>query len=209
MNMLKDFFMNMRKPNGFGGKIMLWMMNIGHDKLAKWGLSYLNIKHDDIILDIGCGGGRNISNMLKKTITGKVYGLDYSQLSVDNSVIYNQKAIDKNKCEIKQGDVSKIPYTDKMFNIVTAFETIYFWPDIYNSFKEVYRILKQEGLFFICNESFPINDEDKPHEYFAKLLDMKIYSVNELKKILIETGFENIEINILKNNICVIAKKNN
>jgi ubiquinone/menaquinone biosynthesis C-methylase UbiE len=207
--MLKGFFMNMRKPNGFGGKIMLWMMNIGHDKLAKWGLSYLNIKHDDIILDIGCGGGRNIANMLKKAITGKVYGLDYSQLSVDNSVIYNQKAIDKNKCEIKQGDVSKIPYTDKMFNIVTAFETIYFWPDIYNSFKEVYRILKQEGLFFICNDAFPINDEDKPHEYFAKLLDMKIYSVNELKQILTETGFENIEINILKNNICVIAKKNN
>ena len=105
--MLKDFFMNMRKPNGFGGKIMLWMMNIGHDKLAKWGLSYLNIKHDDIILDIGCGGGRNISNMLKKTITGKVYGLDYSQLSVDNSVIYNQKAIDKNKCEIKQCEYEK------------------------------------------------------------------------------------------------------
>jgi ubiquinone/menaquinone biosynthesis C-methylase UbiE len=207
MYILKDFFMNMRKPNGLGGKITLWLMNIGHNKMAKWGLSYLNIKHDDIILDIGCGGGKNIARMLKKTIGGKVYGLDYSQLSVNNSIIYNQKAIGENKCEIRQGNVSKIPYSDKMFNIVTAFETIYFWPDIYNSFREVYRILKPQGLFFICNESFRLNDEDKPHEYFTKMLDLKIYSVNELKKIFTETGFGNIEINILKNNICIIGKK--
>jgi ubiquinone/menaquinone biosynthesis C-methylase UbiE len=36
-------------------------------------------------------------------------------------------------------------YSDKMFNIVTAFETIYFWPDIYNSFREVYRILGSDS----------------------------------------------------------------
>jgi hypothetical protein len=36
---------------------------------------------------------------------------------------------------------------------------------------------------------------------------MKIYSVDEFKKIFTETGFENIEINILKNHICVIGKK--
>jgi hypothetical protein len=52
-----------------------------------------------------------------------------------------------------------------------------------------------------------LNDEDKPHEYFTKMLDLKIYSVNELKKIFTETGFENIEINILKNSICIIGKK--
>jgi hypothetical protein len=71
MYMLKDFFMNARKPGGFGGKIILWLMNVGHNITAKGGLSYLNIKHNDIILDIGCRGGRNITHMLKTQLTAK------------------------------------------------------------------------------------------------------------------------------------------
>jgi ubiquinone/menaquinone biosynthesis C-methylase UbiE len=207
--MLRDFFMSLRKPDGFGGKIMIWLMNICHNKMARWGLSYLTINQDDVILDIGCGGGKNIAYMLKKTINGKVYGLDYSQLSVNKSITYNQKAINENRCEIKQGNVSKIPYSDKLFNIVTAFETIYFWSDIYNDFREVYRILKQGGLFFICNESFRLKDEEQPHKYFTKILNLKIYSINDFKKILSETGFEDIEISISKNkkHLCVMARR--
>ena len=30
------FFENTRKPQGFGGRIMVKMMNTGHSKLAKW-----------------------------------------------------------------------------------------------------------------------------------------------------------------------------
>ena len=30
------FFENTRKPQGFGGKLMVKMMNSGHSKLAQW-----------------------------------------------------------------------------------------------------------------------------------------------------------------------------
>ena len=36
-----NFFENTRKPQGFGGKLMTKMMNIGHAKLSQWGLLYL------------------------------------------------------------------------------------------------------------------------------------------------------------------------
>jgi hypothetical protein len=41
---LKDFFLNTKKPKGVGGSIMLWSMNWGHSMMAKWGLQYLNPK---------------------------------------------------------------------------------------------------------------------------------------------------------------------
>ena len=32
-----SFFENTRKPVGFGGKIMVAMMNVGHSAVARWG----------------------------------------------------------------------------------------------------------------------------------------------------------------------------
>jgi len=38
MYILKNFYKNTRKPQkGLGGKIMLWLMNLGHNKSSIWG----------------------------------------------------------------------------------------------------------------------------------------------------------------------------
>jgi len=55
-----SFFENTRKPAGFGGKLMVVMMNLGHSPVARWGLHFLELAPDDKVLDCGCGGGANI-----------------------------------------------------------------------------------------------------------------------------------------------------
>jgi ubiquinone/menaquinone biosynthesis C-methylase UbiE len=207
--MLKDFFLNIKNPKGIGGSIVLWSMNWVHSTMAKWGLQYLNIKDNDNILDIGCGGGANIARMLKKASNLKLFGMDYSELSVEKSIKYNKKAVDRKQCEIKQGSVSNIPYNESAFNIVTAFETVYFWPDIKNDTKEVLRVLKPGGTFFICNLTSGSDNEKSSNEYFVKMLDFKIYSQKDFNDILTESGFVDIKINLSKDKklICVIAKK--
>jgi ubiquinone/menaquinone biosynthesis C-methylase UbiE len=199
----------MKKPKGIGGSIVLWSMNWVHSVMAKWGLQYLNIKDNDNILDIGCGGGANIARMLKKASNLKLFGMDYSELSVAKSIKYNKKAIDRKQCEIKQGSVSNIPYNESVFNIVTAFETVYFWPDIKNDTKEVLRVLKPGGTFFICNLASGLDNEKYSNEYFIKTLDLKIYSQKDFYDILTESGFVDIKINLSKDKklICVTAKK--
>ena len=127
--MLKRFFENVIKPkNNFGGRFMVKSMNIGHEKLASWGRSFLNIRSSDTLLDLGCGGGRNIQYFLTKA--NKVYGMDYSRASVDIARILNDKDIKDGRCQIIEGDVKNIPFDEKTIDIVTAFETIYFWKDI-------------------------------------------------------------------------------
>jgi ubiquinone/menaquinone biosynthesis C-methylase UbiE len=177
--------------------------------MAKWGLQYLNIEYNDSVLDIGCGGGVNISRMLKKASNLKLFGMDYSELSVEKSIKYNKKAIDRKQCEIKQSSVSNIPYNESAFNIVTAFETVYFWPDIKNDVKEVLRVLKPGGTFFICNATTGLNNEKSSNEYFIKILDLKIYSQEDFNDILTGNGFVDIKINLSKDKklICITAKK--
>ena len=41
-----SFFENTRKPVGFGGKIMVAMMNVGHSAVARWGLRFLELAPD-------------------------------------------------------------------------------------------------------------------------------------------------------------------
>ena len=51
-----SFFENTRKPAGFGGKLMVVMMNLGHSPVAWWGLHFLELAPDDKVRDCGCGG---------------------------------------------------------------------------------------------------------------------------------------------------------
>ena len=52
-----SFFENTRKPTGFGGKLMVSLMNVGRRALSGWGLRFLNLAPDAKVLDCGCGGG--------------------------------------------------------------------------------------------------------------------------------------------------------
>lgn len=212
----KDLIINARKPEGELGNQLLDRMNESHESLAKWGVSHLDIGKDDVILDIGCGGGVNVERFLQMT-ENKVYGLDYSEIAVEKSAKLNQSAIDEGRCEIIQGSVSDLPFEDNTFDIVTGFETVYFWPDFVNDSKEVRRVLKDDGIMFICNEAIP-NEEDDRQKELIELLDMKIFSEDEFYEYLHEAGFSDIicfthegpdSVNreLVTGWLCVIARK--
>lgn len=211
-----DLLINARNPQGELGDKLLDKMNINHEGLARWSLSHLNISKDNIILDIGCGGGVNVKRFLKMS-ENKVYGIDYSELAVERSTKLNQTAIDNERCEIIQGSVSDLPFKDNSFDIVTAFETVYFWPDFENDLKEVLRVLKEDGKIFIANEALP-KENDARQKELIELLDMNIYSKEELIESLNNAGFSNVTAYLKESKdsftgedadwICVIAQKN-
>ena len=201
-----SFFENTRKPKGIGGKIMVAMMNFGHADMANWGLQFLDIPENADILDCGCGGGANIKRLLGKYQNSIVKGIDYSEISVEKSRKVNDKAIKNGRCEILQANVMRLPFEQDSFDIVTAFETIYFWPDLQQSFRQIYHVLKSGGTFFICNESN--GDTNKDDKWVEKIGGMTIYNDTQIKSVLEQTGFSHIQIE--KNEkgwICVIAEK--
>ena len=65
MNILAKFILQAKKPTGIFGLLIARLMNVGHNKLTNWALLYLSIKEDDIILDIGCGGGKTVNKLAK------------------------------------------------------------------------------------------------------------------------------------------------
>ena len=126
MGLFKDYVSQTRKPEGTLGKMMLKGMNSGHAKMADWGLSHLTKITPKEIAELGCGGGRNAGELLKKYSDANVTAIDYSPLSVEKATEYNKKEIDAGRCVVKEGDVSKLPLEAGKFDLATAFETIYF-----------------------------------------------------------------------------------
>ena len=200
-----SFFENTRKPEGLGGKLMLSMMNVGHRALADWGLQFAEIAKDASILDCGCGGGANIRTMLKKCPNGEVKGVDYSPVSVEKAKKVNEDAILNGRCVILQGNVADLIFAANQFDLVTAFETVYFWPDLSASFREVYRVLKPSGTFLICNESN--GDSDRDEKWTEIIGGMTIYKDAELKAYLEQAGFHDVQIHKKKSWLCITAWK--
>ncbi len=117
--MIKRFFQNTRKPEGFLGRLMLHMMNGGHAPLSNWGLSLIRCAPGARVLDIGCGGGANIARLIKLCPQGFVDGIDYSAESVSFSRKKNAADFGR-RCDIRQGDVDVLPYAGATFDLVTV-----------------------------------------------------------------------------------------
>lgn len=201
------FYQNTRKPVGFGGTIMVRLMNVCHSPIATWGFSKLSMRNNLNILDIGCGGGKNIATWLRKSKNSHVTGLDYSEVSVDESSKKNKWAIKRNRCEILRGNVAEMPFSDNTFDCVSAFETIYFWPGLEECFTEVNRVLKHGGIFMVCNGSDGENESD---EKWVNIIEgMSVYNEDQLHSALEKAGFYKIKcyINTEKHWLCIFAKK--
>ena len=184
------FFDNMRKPQGKLGNIQLKSMNKEHTPVSLWGLKHLNVKSSDVILDVGCGGGINIKRMAENA--KKVYGVDYSIESVKLSREVNEKLINEGKVEIHEGNVKNLPFEDNTFDIVTAFETVYFWPDIEKCFGEVKRVLKPGGIFLIGMET---NGSDNlVMKFWNHFIDMEMYDDNEITSFLQNNDYSKITV---------------
>ena len=208
MGLLSKIFSNTRKPEGFWGRMMVAGMNGGsHAAMASWGLDLANVPAEGEIIDIGCGGGANLARLMDRSLRAHVTGVDYSPVSVEKSRKVNADAIAKGRCKVLEVSVSNLPFKENTFGMATAFETVYFWPDIEKSFAEVRRVLSPGGRFLIVNEDDGLSGNN---EKWKKMIEgMHTYTPDELKTHLMAAGFRDITVhrNEPKHWLCVSAVK--
>ncbi len=207
MGLFKKFVSQTRKPEGFFGKMMVNGMNGGHAQMADWGMSHLEAIVPIEIVEIGCGGGRNAGELLKKYPAAKVTAIDYSEVSVEKATAYNAAEIKNGRCKVQQGDVSALTLPEETYDLATAFETIYFWPGLEKCFAQVAKVLKPDGTFMIVNES---DGKDETSLKFGKIIEgMKCHTIGEIEAALRNAGFSRVSADHHKSKpwITVIGKK--
>ncbi len=191
------------KPHGEEGIETIKNMNENHREISEFAFECVDVGENDRILDIGCGGGVNIEKFLKLT-DSNVDGLDYSEVSVSETLKRNAKS---GRCEVYQANVCDMPVEDESYDLASAFETVYFWPELGETFKEVYRIIRPGGQFMIAQGTDGNHPDDE--KWLATVEGMSVYTSEELEKHLLDAGFKSAESRVKENEhiMVVIARK--
>ncbi|WP_133965059.1 methyltransferase domain-containing protein [Eubacterium limosum] len=200
---------NPRKPQGEAGKMMIERMNESHAEMTAWALDKLDLKPTDKVLDVGCGGGAALKRLSGRIDGGKLYGIDYSEVSVEASKELNKADIERGKMEIHQGSVSKMPFEDNLFDAIITVESYYFWPDLEEDMREVFRVLKEGGTFMLIAEMYLNDDLDEHHIEMAKKFELRNLTVDEFKALFEKVGYKETKIHLKDGKywICVEGKK--
>ncbi len=216
MHSKEEKYAQFRKPTGILGKEIVDQMNRHHSNLTTWGLSHISILTNAIILDIGCGGGMTLNFFAKNHPKCKIYGIDYSEISIEASKLLNKKYIQKGIVEVQFASVSNLPFPDNMFDVVTGIETSYFWPDFPNNLKEILRVLKLNGILCLINEVYRLDkqnnlmnfDQERKNqiEEWVKVEKITLYTPKEYQNFLKEAGYIEIEIFEDKNKGWIVIK---
>lgn len=200
-----------QRPAGFLGRFALWNMNSRHSKVTDWGLSHVSIDERDTILDAGCGGGRTVNKLAAIASQGKVYGVDFSRESVAFASRINKQWIDTGRVEIREASVSQLPFSADMFDVITAVETHFWWPDLASDMCEVSRVLKPGGVLIIIAEVYKGANTvtAKLAEKYALLSGMKLLTANEHRELFTNAGYSDVQIieEPRKGWICGIGRK--
>ena len=181
-----------RKPDRWLGRLFATIMNWSHSELTDWGLTHVSIVEDFTILDIGCGGGKTIEKLAAIAAKGKIYGVDYAAGSVATSRAKNTELIQKGRVKIEQASVSNLPFGPDQFDLVTAIETQYYWPDMVNDMREILRVLRPGGTLAVILESYIRGSSDLVQEPVMKLLGMARMGVRQQLELFERAGFSDV-----------------
>jgi ubiquinone/menaquinone biosynthesis C-methylase UbiE len=192
-------------PTGRVGALWARLMNFGHSSVTRWGLGHISIDKSDMILDVGCGGGRTVNTLAKIATEGKVYGIDYSQVSVAVSTSKNKRLIEKGQVKILLASVDSIPFSDDMFDLVTAVESCYFWPDLISNLKEIRRVLKTGGSVILVNAMYRAERFERRNSHLARMGDFTYHSPEEFRGLLGDAGYSSVRIEVLENKNWIAA----
>ena len=199
-----------RRPSDRTGRAVLERMNLSHAGVTAWGLDQVEIRDDFTILDVGCPGGRTVDRLAAIATRGKVFGIDYSEESVATSRDTNRHWIAEGRVDVQNGTVSQLSFPDQMFDLVTAVETHYYWPDLPRDVREVMRVLKSGGRFVIIAETYHGRRNDWLYRPTMTLLLRAAYLTPEQhRQLLVDAGY--VEVHVVEERakgwICAIGTR--
>ena len=148
-------------------------------------IEYCEFEDKGPYLDLGTGNGYVAFEMAKQKKNITVYGLDIAEKSIEKNIGIAKSNGIKN-IRFKRYDGGKFPFAGKMFNGCLSRYALHHFPDINFSIKEIKRILKANGYFFLSD---PLTfDEDKTgfiDEFQSLLPDGHIhfYGRNEIENL--------------------------
>ena len=154
-------------------------------------------------LDLGCGTGEMMKQILQTDNCKELYGIDLSEemLAVAKSKLPDQ-------VKLLLGDSESLPFPDNFFDVVYCNDSFHHYPAPRNVLSEVQRVLKPGGTFLMGDCWQPYIGRVIINFYMrhSKEGDVKIYSETEMVSMLSEY-FHDVSWERIGNTACISMSK--
>jgi ubiquinone/menaquinone biosynthesis C-methylase UbiE len=187
--LLSKLFRNCAEPRGALGRLMLRMMNRGHRRVYAWTFDHCPLADGMRTLDVGCGGGGAILELVRRFPAIRADGVDVSEESVAMCRRRVAAADIANPGEIVRGEAGSLPMAEATYDAAYAIETVYFWPDLIAGLREMLRVLKPGGAAAVAVECF---DPEAARPWKALVGRMEVRTPEQLAAAFREAGFADV-----------------
>lgn len=99
------------------------------------------------LLDIGCGSGHFLKYVKEKKNRWICYGVEPNEKLL-------KYASSHNGIEVKKGFITKIPYPDEYFDVITCNDVLEHSIELNRNIIEIRRVLKKNGIILIQSPNF-------------------------------------------------------
>ena len=173
----KDFFDGNRE-HGYGGYYYnpkFWQPVIPTFQ------DHFGLTSNSSVLDVGCGKGFMLYDMIKLIPNITVKGVDISTYAIEN-------AIEDMKPYVQVADAKNLPFEDNSFDVVISINTIHNLEqeNCAQALKEIERVSR--GKSFITVDAYR-NDKEKEMMYLWNLTAKTIMHIDEWKTFFKQVGY--------------------
>ncbi|MGB7844284.1 MAG: methyltransferase domain-containing protein [Candidatus Acidiferrum sp.] len=136
-----------KKPSGLFGRFVGWILATRPSNVRRnaWTVRLLEIQPGQNVLEIGCGPGVGLKDVLGAGAT-HVLGADHSQTMLDQSAKRNAAALGQGRLELRLGSLESLPPFDHLFDRLFSVNIIQFIADRPAAFRALFAVTAPGGL---------------------------------------------------------------
>ncbi len=149
-------------------------------------LHYLELKKEDYLVEVGCGGGALLLDALKSGC--RAAAIDHSSDMVSVAKELNAEAIAQQRLEIVKSEADSLPYPDGIFSCAVSTSVFGFIDDPLKFLSEVYRVLGNGGRLVLHDGSKETRGTPATPEPIAS--QVHFYEDEELVQLAMKAGFQ-------------------
>lgn len=143
-------------------------------------MQYVPARDEVHILDIGCGNGKMLGYLQRKT-GAYIHGFDYSEQAIKTA-----QALFPVNADFQQGIIGELDYPEEKFDVIISMDTLYFAKDMTAFVAQVKKWLRRDGVFFVGYQEGDVmpKTRDVQTTVLSNALDKNgmIYEVTDITK---------------------------
>ncbi len=124
------------------------------------------------VLDIACGSGYGSKYLLDHG-ANHVVGVDISS----DAIIYAKNKYEDKNISFKKKDATKTALKSKSFDIIVSFETIEHIQNYHKYLQEMFRLLKDDGIFIVSTPNKILGGENMNPYHFKEFYQQEFITI--------------------------------